>query len=142
MKKRFETKFSKDDGCWEWTGVKDSSGYGSFRVDGSMKGAHRVSYMLYKGDVGDNCVCHKCDNRKCVNPAHLFLGTKQDNSVDMAVKGRHAKQRLTKQDYDDIQTMFKLGCKAENIAALFEINRSHAYRIKQGVPTNAVDTKK
>jgi len=87
----------KEGECWEWLGQKWRSGYGyvRFRVDGIIKHtpAHRYLYVVHKGefDLSLN-VLHACDNRGCVNPDHLFLGTQKDNMQDMVAKGRHVKR--------------------------------------------------
>lgn len=88
---RFFSKVNKTDGCWEWTGSFTTTGYGSF-YDKKMYRAHRFSWVLFNGDIPDGLhVCHTCDNRKCVNPEHLFLGTNMDNLNDRQNKGRQAK---------------------------------------------------
>lgn len=77
--------------CWEWNGAK-SNGYGSFRINGKSHYAHRVSWLINNGRIPEGFfVCHKCDNRSCVNPKHLFLGTAKDNVSDCVNKDRHAR---------------------------------------------------
>lgn len=91
-KSRFLEKVAKaltEQGCLEWTGNRTKQGYGKFSVGGGGFLAHRVSHFLSTGiDPCDLQVLHQCDNPKCVNFIHLFLGTNADNSHDMVRKGR------------------------------------------------------
>lgn len=82
-------------GCWEWQGAK-RNGYGrtiiGSRKDGTRRtiSAHRLSYEVWNGNIPDGYeVCHKCDNPACINPDHLFVGTRQDNIDDRERKGRN-----------------------------------------------------
>src|SRR5216684_5016973 len=93
VRERFEEKYipEPNSGCWLWDGSLDSHGYGQLS---SKRGSrpHRasvVSYELYKGGVPNGwCVLHRCDVPCCVNPDHLWLGTRKENSIDMVEKGR------------------------------------------------------
>lgn len=86
--------------CWEWQKGTNKRGYGQFWIADlkRMKGSHVFSYEHYKGEINANLlVCHTCDNPKCVNPDHLFLGTHQDNTNDMIAKGRATKRAKKKE---------------------------------------------
>jgi hypothetical protein len=84
-----KVKLGSPNECWEWQGGSYANGYGSFRLGGPNTGAHRASWILSHGDIPNGLhVCHKCDNPKCVNPAHLWLGTIRQNYDDMVAKGR------------------------------------------------------
>ena len=95
---RFWTKVEKrgPDDCWLWTGGGYGEGYGGIMIVGlGCIGAHRVAYALHHGTTPDGVfVCHRCDNKRCCNPGHLFLGTHQDNMDDMVFKGRSTARLL------------------------------------------------
>lgn len=89
---RFWEKVDKSGDCWIWLAARHGSGYGNFMVKkGVLEGAHRVSFRLTFGAIPDGLqVLHRCDNRVCVRPDHLFAGTQHDNMHDMISKGRAA----------------------------------------------------
>lgn len=101
VSERFWAKVSLGlpDDCWEWCASTNRRGYGRFMLAGKSRGAHRVAYFLSHGDLSKKFVLHRCDNPPCCNPAHLFLGTAQDNMDDMMKKGRHRPVALGGEDH-------------------------------------------
>lgn len=88
---RFWSQLTKteEDACWLWQGRPDRTGYGQMRVGGKKRQAHRLSWIIQYGPIPPGLwVLHQCDVPLCVNPNHLFLGTRQDNVDDMMKKGR------------------------------------------------------
>lgn len=86
---RFNEKVEKTDSCWLWTGALNGKGYGCMSYNGKATSAHRLSYILHKGEIPDGLIiCHTCDIPKCVNPDHLWAGTPSENMKDMFAKDR------------------------------------------------------
>lgn len=132
---RFWQKVRKSDGCWEWTAGRSRNGYGLFWVSRSMFTAHRVVWTITHGEIPHGLyVCHHCDNRKCINPAHLFLGTHRDNMLDMLAKGRanleskhvwgenHGQAKLTRRDVATIHTYLESGMNKREIGVLMGVS--------------------
>ena len=109
---RFDSLVIKKDGCWDWRGYICASYKYPMISNGyrTMK-ASRVSWMLFRGDIPDGlCVLHKCDNQRCTNPEHLFLGTHLDNMRDMIAKKRdfnikHVNTKIKDEDVIYIRKM-------------------------------------
>ena len=120
-----------DGDCWEWLGSKDKDGYGKF--GGKTERTHRIAYRLANGEITQGlCVCHSCDNRSCCNPAHLWLGTNQENTADKIAKGRNHKgdRVLTaKLTTDEVRAIRSLNVSQDKIAAVFGIAQTQVSRI-------------
>jgi len=113
--------------CWLWTGAK-AYGYGMFHFNGALRRAHRVAYTISKGDIPEGLlVRHTCDVRSCVNPAHLVVGTVQDNTNDKIERGRqtrgeaHSTARLTEAEVASVFQMRQAGLSQQAIADHFGV---------------------
>lgn len=143
IKERLLDKVKKQpNGCWEWQAQTTKGNYGRMRVGNKMVLAHRASYVIYKGEFESNlCVCHYCDNPKCVNPDHLFLGTHKDNVRDCIKKGRTnwakgertGNTNLTDTQVLAIKAKVDLGFSRAPVAREFSVSKSTVDRIAQRV---------
>lgn len=133
-------------GCWIWGGTL-SAGYGCMTILKKSKRVHQVSWSITRGKLipSGMCVCHKCDNRKCVNPEHLFLGTHSENMKDCYEKGRsklrnqsfpkdsNPSAKLNQNDVDNIREMLNVGKTQKAIANTYHISQSQVSNIKRGI---------
>lgn len=155
---RFREKYViTESGCWEWVASTVPKGYGVIWFQGRQQYAHRVSYQLHTGDIPDDLfVLHRCDNPKCVNPKHLFVGTAAENTADMMNKGRHRTNpaigdrnamrrhkgllsgekngfaKLTREQVALIRELHRNGAKQVDLATQFGVNQPHISRIVRG----------
>lgn len=141
---RFDRAYEADanSGCWLWSGVTLSSGYGQIRVQNRKWLAHRLSWSLNKGLLPAGAlVLHRCDVRSCVNPDHLFLGDHRDNIVDCIQKGRYKNlggetapnKKLSWTQVAAIQEALARGDTQQSIADKHRVSRSNISAIKRGV---------
>ncbi|WP_430765299.1 HNH endonuclease [Pseudomonas syringae] len=135
-----------ESGCWEWIGATNSSGYGKFGAGGKRGAtllAHRVSHQMHIGPIPLGMyVCHRCDNRICVKPQHLFLGTPTDNNRDMVAKGRqrgydrsgegNPAAKITLSRAREIRALALSGKKRAAIAEMFGISSGQVGQIVTG----------
>jgi hypothetical protein len=129
----------KENECWNWMGsVHYMWGYGHFRANGKQVAAHRYSWILVNGNIPKGlCVCHKCDNPKCVNPSHLFLGTVADNNLDKKLKGRqppvigekNPRAKLTEENVREIRRLHILGESGASLGRKFGVVKEEIYDI-------------
>ena len=144
IKQRFDNRYviDEDTNCWNWIRAVSSSGYGSMWNGTKVVRAHRLSYELYNGTIMNGLfVLHKCDNKKCVNPKHLFLGTQQVNLTDMSIKGRGVNNRgercgtskLITEEVVEIQRLLKCTTlEHKEIATMYNVSRQTVSHINSG----------
>lgn len=127
-----------DGPCWEWNGNINPQGYGTVRTRGKTMGAHRVAYETWVGPIPDGMfACHRCDNPPCMNPAHIFPGTPQDNVTDMWDKGRAPTYdwdgpKLTRRDAEEIRRLRAAGISRMKVAAQYGLTLSYVSEITGG----------
>lgn len=147
IEERFFKKVNKDGPivpyvgtpCWIWTGSIHKSGYGSFRGGSGIYYAHRFSYKLHYGELpAELDVLHKCDNKLCVNPSHLWLGTDFDNRRDMILKNRfkppmgekHGNAKLTVKAVLEIRHLYDNGLASQkNLAKQYGVDTKAIYDV-------------
>lgn len=140
-----KVKIGNPDECWEWQSSLDEKGYGHFQFSHNNPlgrdnpRSHRVSWVIRFGKIPENmCVCHTCDNRSCVNPDHLFLGTYEDNNKDRKEKGRSAvgenapTAKLTEKDVVLIKKLISKGATQRAIAKQFNVRHVTIGNIARG----------
>lgn len=131
--KRFLAKVKETEyGCIEWQAGLARGGYGKFRLPDKTTTAHRFAYETFVSPIPTGMqVLHRCDNRKCTNPEHLFLGTAQDNVVDMDIKKRRKTRAILSDDeVCVVQQMLRDKNSQQSIAKIFKVSQSVISRIK------------
>lgn len=138
-----ETSGLDPDACWNWMGPINTNGYGQFTDKNRKRLAHRASHELFLGPIPDGMnVCHSCDNRRCINPHHLWAGSQSANLKDAAAKGRifrpnttgerNGNRKLSADDVRAIRSMFRGGQRRYRIAERFGVSPTTVGEIISG----------
>lgn len=155
----FRSKTLVSAGCWIWTGRKNDQGYGKLSIANRTEKAHRVSYVIHKGEIPSGlCVCHSCDNPSCVNPEHLWLGTQRENIYDCISKNRdnssgltahgckgmtcgemHGHHKLTGKQVIEILAASKNGESNVSISRRYPVGRQAIYKITKHLRWGCID---
>ena len=140
MEQRYIKFIDKTETCWNWKGYIRRDGYANFKINPTTSQlAHRIAYELWVGEIpNDLLVRHKCDNRKCVNPEHLELGTQTDNMRDMVARGRrphtigtqNPNSKLTEDDVKEIRVLLDFGFLQKEIAEMYGVSQTRISVIK------------
>lgn len=143
LKRRFWLKVREclPETCWDWIGEITNVGYGRFTFKQKRTGAHRMAWMITHGNIPDGlCVCHTCDNRKCVNPGHMFLGSNAENMADKVAKkrqetGANVRKKTTKitpEQALEIRARGKTGAKPTALAREYGLSQSFVSEVIAG----------
>ena len=141
LKERILSKIEMEplSGCWLWSGGVGSDGYGKISVGTKTMQAHRLSYEVFKGNIGTMQVLHRCDVPCCVNPSHLFLGTNIDNVMDKIRKNRQSrkggpsygsKNYFSKLNEQDVLEIRKSLLSIEELAKKYGVTKHTVFNIK------------
>jgi hypothetical protein len=154
---RFWSKVDKTDDCWNWTAGLFENGYGLFRFDNRLVRAHRFSWELVNGEIPTGMqVNHHCDNKRCVNPAHLYVGDQKQNRADSVNRGRTAKglrngtythpesrrtgelngnSKLTNRQMDEIRETYRIGnASLSKLGRQYGVTKQSIWHIVHYVP--------
>jgi hypothetical protein len=116
--------------CWNWKGAITSAGYAELGYRGRPELASRFVYTALIGAIPPGRhVCHRCDNPRCINPEHLFLGLPKDNISDAVKKGRWANRKLTFPQAEEIRARFASGENAPALGREFKVSYETIYQI-------------
>lgn len=133
---KVDTKGFDPKQCWPWLGATKGNGYGNVTVENENMSAHRRAHELFIGPIPDGMdACHTCDNRWCVNPDHIYAGTRQTNMDDMVHRGRGAggnRKHLREHQVQEIRARLNAGMSPRTISQQMNINYGTITAIKEG----------
>ncbi|RYE67377.1 MAG: HNH endonuclease [Oxalobacteraceae bacterium] len=138
-KTKFLERTKEVNGCWEWQGLRCPRGYGRTTLNRKQMPAHRASWVIHKGEIdGGLFVLHKCDNKPCVNPSHLYLGTHVENARDRAERGqaasgeRSGRAKLSVIQVAAIKEALAAGSSCASLGREYGVHRQTIHKIKNG----------